>query len=484
MDFHFDNSYARLPARFYARLPPAPVPEPRLLRLNHGLARRLGLDADALDSPQGARLLSGQTLPEGAEPLAMAYAGHQFGGWVPQLGDGRAILLGEIIAPDGKRFDLHLKGAGRTPFSRGGDGKAALGPALREYIVSEAMHALGIPTTRALAVIATGEQVMRETPQPGAILVRVASSHIRVGTFQYFLGRRDHEALQILLEHAIARHASEAAQAENPPLAFLRHVVEAQAALVAQWMQVGFIHGVMNTDNMAVSGETIDYGPCAFMDDYHPETVFSSIDRMGRYAWGNQPPIAHWNLAQLAQCLLPLMPGERESALRAAQDAIDRFSDHFQAEWNRRMGAKLGFSDANAEQAGLTRDLLEIMADDGIDYTLAFRRLTQGLQRRDFAEFDSLFTSRERVASWRARWLAQLAEPAAAAEVMARANPVRIPRNHRVEQAIEAALQGDMAPFERLIATLATPFAEQPGAEEYEFPPAPGERVLATYCGT
>ncbi len=372
MPIAFDNSYARLSDRFYARLDPTPVREPTLIRLNEGLARKLGMDPVDLGSPAGVAMLAGNTVPEGAEPLAQAYAGHQFGGWVPQLGDGRAILLGEVVTADGRR-DIQLKGSGRTPYSRMGDGRAWLGPVLREYVVSEAMHALGIPTTRALAAVATGETVLREAPLPGAVLTRVAKSHIRVGTFQFFLARNDLEALADLTQHVIARHYPEA----ETPLDLLHAVVAAQAELVAAWMSVGFIHGVMNTDNMQIAGETIDYGPCAFMDGYHPDTVFSSIDRFGRYAYSQQPQVAAWNLAQFATTLLPLM-GEQDAAVEAATQAVHGFAPAYQAAWLGRLGAKLGLSAPGPGDVDLIHRLLDLMAAERADFTLTFRQLAEG----------------------------------------------------------------------------------------------------------
>ena len=473
MTLPFDNSYARLPERFFARLDPAPVRAPALLALNCDLALRLGLDPEALAAPEGVAMLSGNAVPAGAAPLAQAYAGHQFGGWVPTLGDGRAILLGEIVAPDGARVDLALKGAGQTPFSRRGDGRAWLGPVLREYLVSEAMAALGVPTTRALAAVATGEVVVRDAMgRPGAVLARVAASHIRVGTFQYFVARGDTEALALLADQVIARHYPEA----RGPLELLRAVVAAQARLIAAWMALGFIHGVMNTDNMAVSGETIDYGPCAFMDAYHPSTVFSSIDQYGRYAYANQPQIAVWNLAQFATCLLPLM-GAREAAIEAATEAVNGFVPLYQAEWLARFGRKIGLAAATAEDQPLIESLLGRMASERADFTRSFRGLVTGSARAEFAEplaFDT----------WAPDWQARLAREADPQAVMAAANPVRIPRNHRVEAAIAAAVEGDLAPFTRLSAALANPFAADPALADLEAAPRAHEIVHRTFCGT
>ena len=373
--FHFDNSYAQLPERFYASLPPSPVPRPRLIRLNEELARHLGLDPGQLGNESGIEILAGNRVPDGATPLAMAYAGYQFGGWVPQLGDGRAILLGEVIDVDGVRRDIQLKGAGRTPFSRMGDGRAVLGPVLREYIVSEAMAALGIPTTRSLAAVFTGEEIMRETLLPGAVLTRIAGSHVRVGTFQYFSARRDVEALRLLADYVITRHYPELKGAVEPYLALLGAVIDRQASLVADWQLVGFIHGVMNTDNMSIAGETIDYGPCAFMDDFHPETVFSSIDHMGRYAYRNQPSIAHWNLAGFAQTLLPFVSDDQEDAVAKATKVVNTFPERFQAFYAPGLRRKIGLADIREGDDELAQSLLSSMADSRADFTLTFRGL-------------------------------------------------------------------------------------------------------------
>ncbi|MCR8723690.1 protein adenylyltransferase SelO [Frigidibacter sp. ROC022] len=466
----FDNSYARLPDRFFARQAPVPVAAPQLLAVNAGLADELGLDPQALASREGLEVLAGNRVAEGSEPLAQAYAGHQFGGWVPRLGDGRAVLLGEVIDRQGRRRDLQLKGAGRTPFSRGGDGRAWLGPVLREYVVSEAMHALGLPTTRALAAVGTGEMVQRETALPGAVLTRVAASHIRVGTFQYLVARNDIEGLSALTEHVIARHYP---QAEGP-MGLLQAVVAAQAQLIAGWMSVGFIHGVMNTDNMSVAGETIDYGPCAFMDGYDPGKVFSSIDLQGRYAYANQPQIAVWNLAQLASSLLPLMGGE--SAIPAATEEIERFADLYSAAWAQRFAAKLGFSGPpKPGDCGLAQRLLDQMARAGADFTNTFRALAEGRPTglEDGKDY----------AAWQADWQARLADEPDPQAVMRAANPAVIPRNHQVERMIEAAVAGDMAPFERLTAALEQPFADSAPAWLREAP-GPDEEVTRTFCGT
>ncbi|SPH18358.1 hypothetical protein DEA8626_01895 [Defluviimonas aquaemixtae] len=472
LDIAFDNSYARLPDRFFVRQKPVPVAEPGLIAVNDALARRLGLDPAALAAPEGVAMLSGNAVPEGAAPLAQAYAGHQFGGWVPQLGDGRAILMGEVVAPDGARFDIQLKGAGQTPFSRRGDGRAWIGPVIREYIVSEAMAALGVPTTRALAAVTTGEPVWRESALPGAVLARVAASHVRVGTFQFFAARQDAEALKLLTEHVINRHYPDA----DGPLALLDAVVAAQARLLARWMSLGFIHGVMNTDNMAISGETIDYGPCAFMDAYHPAKVFSSIDQFGRYAYANQPRIAVWNLAQFASCLLPLM-GDEEPAIEAATASINRFPDIYQPEWLRLFRAKIGLATEAEGDDTLIEDLLTLMAEGQADFTRTFRGLADGGARAEFADptgFDA----------WAARWTDRVAREDDPKDRMCRANPFVIPRNHQVEAAIQAAVKGDYEPFSRLNDVLSTPFGENPGAAEYALAPTPDEEVRRTFCGT
>lgn len=459
----FDNSYARMPQGFYARVDPTPVTAPRLLALNGALADRLGMDRDALT----VEMLAGNAIPEGAAPLAQAYAGHQFGGFVPQLGDGRAVLLGEVVAPDGARFDIQLKGSGPTPFSRRGDGRAWMGPVLREYVVSEFMAAMGVPTTRALAAVATGDQVWREQGGlPGAVLTRVAASHIRVGTFQYFAVRDDRARLQALTDHVIARHYPDA----EGPLALLDRVVAAQARTIAQWMALGFIHGVMNTDNMAISGETIDYGPCAFMDGYHPQTVFSSIDRQGRYAWANQPNIAVWNLAQFATCLIPLM-GEEEAAVEAATEAVHRFAPLYQAAWQQRFGAKLGI-DGAAHQPLIER-LLSMMAAERADFTRVFAGLSDGSARDEF-------TDRASFDAWARDWQALSPDRA----LMAQANPRRIPRNHRIEQAIASAVAGDMAPFERLFQAVTHPREDRADWADLAHAPTTAQQVHQTFCGT
>ena len=475
----FDNSYARLPDAFFARVPPTAPRDPQLVILNAALAR--ALDLDPQDEPDKfARWFSGVEPPPGAEPISQAYAGHQFGGFT-MLGDGRASLLGEIVAPDGRRLDLQLKGSGRTPFSRGGDGKAALGPMLREFLVSEAMHALGVATTRSLAVVLTGEGVSRERVLPGAVLARVAASHLRVGTFQYAAALRDSEPLRILVAYALRRHYPEAADAGRPALALFDAVMARQVDLIAEWMRVGFIHGVMNTDNMTISGETIDYGPCAFMDAYDPATVYSSIDRQGRYAFGNQPRIAAWNLARFAESLLSLFDDDADKAVALAQERIDGFGARFRAAWVAMMRRKLGLLSAREEDGALADDLLAWMQGKSADYTNSFFALREG--DVDAAPFDS-----DEARAWLARWRARLASDGRADEaraLMRAANPVVIPRNHLVEAALAAASDhGEMDAFNDLLSALAAPYELRPGLERYRAPPAPHERIAATYCGT
>jgi len=487
----FDNSYVRLPAHFYTRLDPTPVAQPGPIQVNRPLAEFLGIDPDWLASPEGTAVVAGNTVPPGAEPIATVYAGHQFGSYNPQLGDGRAILLGEVIARDGQRYDIQLKGSGPTPYSRGGDGRAPLGPVLREYLVSEAMHALGLPTTRALAAVTTGEQVVREKFLPGGVLARVASSHIRIGTFQFFAARQDTEALHLLVEHVLARHYPEALDAANQPLALLQRVIDAQASLVARWQLLGFIHGVMNTDNMLLSGETIDYGPCAFMDDFDPATVFSSIDHGGRYAYRNQPGIAHWNLAALAQALLPVLHTAQDRAVVLAQEAVDAFPRRFLEAHNAGMAAKLGLAQLGPDDHALVEELQVLMTRERCDFTLCFRRLADladepGAQGQDVA---ALFDFPEAFADWLARWQARLAAepttPARRQAGMYRANPVFIPRNHLVEEALQAAVeQGDFAPFHTLLEVLADPCRYRNELARFATPPRPQQVVQQTFCGT
>jgi uncharacterized protein YdiU (UPF0061 family) len=490
LHFPFQNTYAALPDGFFARVAPTPVAAPRLIKLNRPLAVRLGLDPDRLESPEGAEILSGKRLPDGADPIAMAYAGHQFGHFVPQLGDGRAILLGEVIDIDGVRRDIQLKGAGPTPFSRRGDGRAALGPVLREYIVSEAMAALGIPTTRSLAATITGENVMRETILPGAVLTRVASSHIRVGTFQYFAARSDTEGVRRLADHAIARHYPRAAEAERPYHTLLEGVVARQAELVARWLLVGFIHGVMNTDNTSISGETIDYGPCAFLDHYDPAAVFSSIDEQSRYAYANQPRIMLWNLTRLAECLLPLFSDDKEKAIEQAQVILGEFPGKFTAAYQAGLRQKIGLFTSREGDEPLVQDLLDAMARNRADFTLTFRRLCDAAKDTEGdSEVRPLFAGPSAYDDWAARWRQRLGEepqaPAERASMMRSVNPAFIPRNHRIEAVIQAAVnRDDYAPFEELLAVLAKPFEEQPAFADYANPPKPDQRVLQTFCGT
>lgn len=489
MPFPFDNSFARLPARFFARCAPTRVSAPEMVKVNVPLAESLGLDAAWLAGADGVAMLAGNALPDGSEPIATAYAGHQFGNFVPQLGDGRAILLGEVIDRGGMRRDIQLKGSGPTPFSRNGDGRAALGPVLREYVVSEAMAALGIPTTRALAAVATGDRVMRERMLPGAILTRVAASHIRVGSFQFFAAREDPEGVRLLAEHVVARHYPQAAAMPNPFRALLDAVIGAQAELVARWLLVGFIHGVMNTDNCSVAGETIDYGPCAFMDEYDPATVFSSIDRNARYAYGNQPRIAQWNLARLAETLLPLLDDDPDAALAEAERLIGSFRPRFEAHYLPGLRRKIGLRTQREEDLALVQDLLDRMAAGHADFTLTFRRLADVLTPGDGDAVRGLFLDPTAFDVWAARWRARLAlEPEHDGDRQAEmnaVNPAFIPRNHNVEAMICAAVdRQDFAPFEEMMQVLARPFEDQPGFARYAEPPQPGERVLQTFCGT
>ena len=512
----FDNTYARDLGGLYAAAKPAGAPAPRLLFLNHPLAAELGLDSAALASAEGLALLAGNVLPEGAAPLAQAYAGHQFGGFSPQLGDGRALLLGELINRDGQRRDIAFKGSGRTPYSRGGDGKAAVGPMLREVLIGEAMHALGIPSTRALAVVATGEAVQRELALPGAILTRVAASHLRVGTFQYFAARGEHDKLRRLADYAIARHdpALLGAPGLGTPgriLALLHAVAARQARLIAQWTNIGFIHGVMNTDNMTISGETIDYGPCAFMEAYNPATVFSSIDHGGRYAYRNQPAIAQWNLARLAEALLPLLvdadkaddEAAVQQAVQAATAVIEAFPARYTAALRQGQRAKLGLqaladttddnTSANTPDHALADDWLALLQQQGIDFTLAWRRLADAAAG-DIQPLHALFAEPAAADAWLARWQRRCAEddagdrgaaPARAAR-MRQVNPWLIARNHRVEEALAAASQhGDLALFDRLLAGLQKPYDEDPAFAAFAEPaPAQVTAAYQTFCGT
>ncbi len=484
--FAFDNTFVRELEGLYAHWKAAEAPAPRLLAFNEGLAAELGLDAEALQAPDGVAALVGDPAPEGAEPVAQAYAGHQFGGYSPRLGDGRALLLGELHDVHGQRRDLHLKGSGRTPFARGGDGKAAVGPMLREYVISEAMHALGVPTTRSLAVVATGADVARETMLPGAVLARVAASHLRVGTFQYTAATGDGALLRRLADYAIARHHPEAAGAANPYLAFLERVVDAQASLVARWMQVGFVHGVMNTDNMTISGETIDYGPCAFMEAVDPRTVFSSIDHDARYAYGNQPSIAQWNLTRFAETLVPLIDDDQDTAVAAAVAVLKSYAERYNGYWGAGLRAKLGLTDAATRDDELVADLLALLEAQRVDFTSFFRALSDAVRGNDAPVRDQ-FLDRDAADAWLSRWRALIpaeAEPAVVAAAMDRVNPVYIPRNHLVEAALTAATAGDLEPFRRLLDVLARPFDLRPGLEEYAAPAPETFGDYRTFCGT
>jgi len=494
MRFGFQHSYAALPDPCHARVRPAGFADPRLVVFNAPLARQLGLDAGAV-AAQAAALFSGQQLPDDALPIAMAYAGHQFGGFVPRLGDGRAILLGELVDRDGVLRDVQLKGAGLTPFSRDGDGRAALGPMLREYLISEAMHALGIPTTRSLAVVTTGEPVYRETELPGAVLTRVAASHVRVGTFQYFAARGDSATLRALLDYVIGRHYPALRDAANPALALLEAVLRRQAALVADWMLVGFIHGVMNTDNMSIAGETIDYGPCAFIDAYDPATVFSSIDHGGRYAYANQPAIAQWNLARFAEALLGLIDADADRAVSLATGLLEDFFPRFDAAIVSGMRRKLGLAGAEDGDIALIQRLLTLMHQSRADFTLVFRGLVDLAGGADPAAaavaaraLRAQFSTEADIDGWLADWRLRLHREAqsagARAALMRRANPAFIPRNHRVNAALAAAEAGELEPFRTLLAIVQQPFEDQPEHAAYALPPRPEERVLHTFCGT
>ena len=481
------NSFVRDLEGLYVPWQAERAPDPELLLLNEDLAAGLGIDPAALRRPEGLGLLTGSLVPDGMTPVAQAYAGHQFGGYSPQLGDGRALLLGELVDVDGRRRDLHLKGSGRTPFARGGDGKAVVGPMVREYVISEAMHALGIRTTRSLAVVRTGEQVWRETPLPGAVLARVAASHLRVGTFQFASATGDRDLLRRLADHAIARHHPGAADADRPYLALYEAVLDAQASLVAQWMTVGFIHGVMNTDNMTISGETIDYGPCAFMDAFDPATVFSSIDHGGRYAYGNQPGIAQWNLARFAEALLPLLDPDIDTAAAAATEVLASYPERYEGHWRAAMRAKLGLATAGPGDVELFDGLLALLHEQRVDHTQAFRSLS-AVVRGDRTLASALFAEPEGFDGWAARWQDRLDEdgrdPAEVADAMDRANPVYVPRNHLVEEALDAATAGDLGPVHDLLDAVTRPFEERPGRERYAEPAPPDFGAYQTFCGT
>ena len=491
--FDFDNTYARLPERFYASVKPTPVAGPGLIKVNVELARNLRLDPNALTSAHGVEILAGNRIAEGSQPLAQAYSGNQFGYFVPLLGDGRTNLLGEIVGLDGVRYDVQLKGSGPTPFSRRGDGRAALGPVLREYIVSEAMAALGVPTTRALAAVTTGQSVLRESVFPGAVLTRVAASHLRVGTFQFFASRGDLEGTRVLADYAIARHYSDAVQAERPYRALLDGVISRHARLVAQWMLLGFIHGVMNTDNTSISGETLDYGPCAFMEAYEPRTVFSSIDKQGRYAYSNQANAAHWNLTRLAEALLPLLveqEGSEEAGLASAYEALAAFGPQFEAAHREGLRRKLGLTTEQEGDGALAQDLLDRMAANDADFTLTFRRLCVAAAGPEGdAGVRALFSDPAAYDSWSTVWRKRLMEePSTAHEraaTMRMVNPTVIPRNHVVQAMIDAAVERqDFRPFEELLTAVSHPYEDKPDLEGYTTPARPEECVHETFCGT
>jgi uncharacterized protein YdiU (UPF0061 family) len=490
--FGFENTYARLPQQFFARVNPTPVAAPRLVKVNGELARALGLDPEALASAEGVEILAGNRVAEGSEPLAMAYAGHQFGHFVPQLGDGRANLLGEVVGLDGERYDIQLKGAGPTPFSRRGDGRAALGPVLREYIVSEAMEALGVPTTRALAAVTTGQTVLRERALPGAVLTRVAKSHLRVGTFQYFAARGDVDGLRALADYAIARHYPEVARAQRPYRALLEGVIGRHARLVAQWMLLGFVHGVMNTDNTSISGETIDYGPCAFLEAYDPEQVFSSIDQQGRYSYSNQPHAAHWNLTRLTEALLPVLSqeaGSDDAGLASAYEALGGFGTQFERAYADGLRRKLGLMTEREGDKALAQDLLERMAANRADFTLTFRRLCDAAGPEGGQGVRGLFADPGAYDAWAAGWRRRLEEEGGSVDkrvaMMRAASPLFMPRNHLVEAVIQAAVgREDFGPFEELLAVVTRPYEDRPYLERYATPARPEECVRATFCGT
>ncbi|MBG30924.1 MAG: hypothetical protein CMI31_13135 [Opitutae bacterium] len=479
--FHFDNTYLDLPEALYSKLSPVPVTQPEIVILNLPLATEMGLDFSGMSPDEQAALFAGNVLPEGAEPLAQAYAGHQFGHFTT-LGDGRAILLGEHFTPAGQRMDVQFKGSGRTPYSRGGDGRAALGPMLREYVISEAMHALKVPTTRSLAVVATGEQVHRETDLPGAILTRIACSHLRVGTFEYAIMQQDKEMMRSLVDYTLDRHFPSIEDTANKALALLEAVVEKQADLVTNWMRVGFVHGVMNTDNMALSGETIDYGPCAFMDSFDPGTVFSSIDHKGRYAYANQPSIVQWNLARFAETLLPILDDNIKHASEIAEQVLRSFGPLHKEKWFSMMRAKLGLTGDREDDESLVTDLLDWMHGAEVDYTNFFRDLVPGDRPHGKPYDDEAFVA------WYARWQERLARDQkdleASLALMGASNPVVIPRNHKVEQALDAATNGDLQPFRDLLDALEKPYQNQSGLTPYQSPPKPEEKVLQTFCGT
>ena len=479
--FQLERTYSKLPGVFFSKLSPTPVSSPEILLFNQKLAEEIGLDLSVLSEEERTQLLSGNLVPKGIEPFAQAYAGHQFGNFT-MLGDGRALMLGEHLTPSGQRLDLQFKGSGRTPYSRGGDGRAALGPMLREYLISEAMHALGIPTTRSLAVVATGESVYRESELPGAILTRTAGSHIRVGTFEFASLHEDKAMTQALLDYLIDRHFPEIREEENKALSVLRAAIDQQIDLITHWMRVGFIHGVMNTDNMALSGETIDYGPCAFMDVFSPDTVFSSIDHRGRYAFANQPYVAQWNLARLAESLLPLIHDERQDAIAGAEESLNAFEPAYKDKWLAMMGTKLGLAEADKQDERLVTDLLDWMHSNGADYTNTFRDLG-----RQVLPENQLYQS-ETFETWHRRWQERLGGEGrnldSSLSLMRSVNPVVIPRNHKVEEALQAGEEGNLNPFRNLLKALESPYEEADHLAPYQVPPKPSEKVHQTFCGT
>ena len=479
--FQLERTYSKLPGVFFSKLSPTPVSSPEILLFNQKLAEEIGLDLSVLSEEERTQLLSGNLVPKGIEPFAQAYAGHQFGNFT-MLGDGRALMLGEHLTPSGQRLDLQFKGSGRTPYSRGGDGRAALGPMLREYLISEAMHALGIPTTRSLAVVATGESVYRESELPGAILTRTAGSHIRVGTFEFASLHEDKAMTQALLDYLIDRHFPEIREEENKALSVLRAAIDQQIDLITHWMRVGFIHGVMNTDNMALSGETIDYGPCAFMDVFSPDTVFSSIDHRGRYAFANQPYVAQWNLARLAESLLPLIHDERQDAIAGAEESLNAFEPAYKDKWLAMMGTKLGLAEADKQDERLVTDLLDWMHSNGADYTNTFRDLG-----RQVLPENQLYQS-ETFETWHRRWQERLGGERRSLDsslsLMRSVNPVVIPRNHKVEEALQAGEEGNLNPFRNLLKALESPYEEADHLAPYQVPPKPSEKVHQTFCGT
>ena len=479
--FQLERTYSKLPGVFFSKLSPTPVSSPKILLFNQKLAEEIGLDLSVLSEEERTQLLSGNLVPKGIEPFAQAYAGHQFGNFT-MLGDGRALMLGEHLTPSGQRLDLQFKGSGRTPYSRGGDGRAALGPMLREYLISEAMHALGIPTTRSLAVVATGESVYRESELPGAILTRTAGSHIRVGTFEFASLHEDKAMTQALLDYLIDRHFPEIREEENKAISVLRAAIDQQIDLITHWMRVGFIHGVMNTDNMALSGETIDYGPCAFMDVFSPDTVFSSIDHRGRYAFANQPYVAQWNLARLAESLLPLIHDERQDAIAGAEESLNAFEPAYKDKWLAMMGTKLGLAEADKQDERLVTDLLDWMHSNGADYTNTFRDLG-----RQVLPENQLYQS-ETFETWHRRWQERLGGERRSLDsslsLMRSVNPVVIPRNHKVEEALQAGEEGNLNPFRNLLKALESPYEEADHLAPYQVPPKPSEKVHQTFCGT